>query len=331
MSEKHSLESQREVLRGLDARVEENLTFLAPIDKAWQPSDFLPDFAAEDWRAQLEQLRGPAAGLPDDLLVVLVADMVTEEALPNYAVSLNLLAEDTSGTDDRAWAKWLRGWTSEENRHGDLLNAYLRLTGRVDMHAVERTVHHLINNGFNPRAYPDLYGGLVYTAFQERATKVSHGNVGRLAAMQGDAALGKICQRIAGDEARHEAFYTTMMRRVLDQDPDGGLITIGTLFRRVIAMPGRLMTDGRNNNLFEHFAIVAQRLGVYTADDYARIVEHLVGAWDVANRQVSGKAARMQEYLCGYAERCRVVAAQAAEEIAKQPPVPFSWIFDRQV
>src|SRR5437868_13676412 len=132
---------------------------------------------AADWREKLEAFRAPAEQLSDEVLVVLVADMVTEEALPSYAVSLNLIAEDTSGTSEEPWAVWLRGWTAEENRHGDLLNAFLRLTGRVDMRAIEITVHHLVKYGFNPRAYPDLYGGLVYTSFQERATKVSHSNV----------------------------------------------------------------------------------------------------------------------------------------------------------
>src|SRR5439155_17103160 len=206
--------------------------------------DYLPDLSAEDWLAQLQNFREPARQLDDELLVVLVADMVTEEALPSYSVALNLLANDPTGTSDEPWARWLRGWTAEENRHGDLLNAYLRLTGRVDMRAVEVTVHHLLNNGFNARAYPDLYGGLVYTAFQERATKISHANVGKLAGGEGDAALAKICQRIAGDEARHEAFYTKAMGKVMDEDPEGGMISIGSMLRRVIAMPGRLMFAG---------------------------------------------------------------------------------------
>jgi acyl-[acyl-carrier-protein] desaturase len=323
--------TQREVLRGLEAAVGENLTFLAPVDKAWQPTDYLPNLAAEDWREQMERFRGPARDLSDPILVVLVADMITEEALPSYAVALNNLAEDPTGTSDRPWAKWLRGWTSEENRHGDLLNAYLRLTGRVDMRAVEVTVHHLINNGFNARVHPDLYGGLVYTAFQERATKISHANVGRLAATGGDAALAKVCQRVAGDEARHEAFYTTMMGRVYDQDPEGALIVTMSLLRRVIAMPGRLMYDGKDPDLFDHFAAVAQRLGVYTVTDYATIVEHLVKTWRVADRSASCKAARAQEFLCKHAERCHAMAARVAEQAAKQPPVSFSWIFDREV
>ena len=51
-----------------------------------------------------------------------------------------LNAENFTGTDPSPWSRWLRGWTSEENRHGDLLNAYLRLTGRVDMRSIELTV-----------------------------------------------------------------------------------------------------------------------------------------------------------------------------------------------
>ncbi len=43
-----------------------------------------------------------------------------------------------------------------------------------------------------------------YTSFQERATKVSHGNTGRNAVKHGDEHLGEICAMIASDEARHE-------------------------------------------------------------------------------------------------------------------------------
>src|SRR5438105_2128653 len=261
---------------------------------------------------RLQAFREPAQQLNDEILVVLVADMITEEALPSYSISLNLLARDPTGTSADPWAKWMRGWTAEENRHGDLLNAYLRLTGRVDMRAIEVTIHHLLNNGFNARAYPDLYGGLVYTAFQERATKISHASVGKLAAASGDDALGKICLKIAGDEARHEAFYTTVMGKVMQQDPEGGMNTMHSMFRRVIAMPGRLMNDGKDPDLFDHFATVAQRIGVYTVEDYASIVEHLVKTWDVAHRAVSGKAARAQEFLCKHAEKCRSMAGQAA-------------------
>ena len=72
--------------------VGENLNYLAPIDRIWQPTDYLPDFAAENWQQQLTDYRAPAQGLSDEVLVVLVGDMVTEEALPSYAIALNLIA-----------------------------------------------------------------------------------------------------------------------------------------------------------------------------------------------------------------------------------------------
>jgi len=320
---------QRELLQSLTCFVRDNLSLLTPVDKAWQPSDYLPDLAAPDWKEQLCAFRAPTEQLSDEVLVTLVGDMITEEALPSYSVSLNTIAQDFDGASPDPWARWLRGWTSEENRHGDLLNAFLRLTGRVDMRAVEVTIHHLIDRGFDSRAYPDQYGGLVYTAFQERATKISHNNVGSLAAAAGDERLNGICRRIAGDEARHEAFYTRAMSAVLDEDPAGGVIACGTMLRKVIAMPGRLMFDGKDPNLFDHFSIVAQRLGVYTVKDYADIVRHLVEAWAIARRSVTGKAARAQEFLCRHAERVESQVEQMVARLAAEPRVPFSWIHDR--
>lgn len=318
------------MLAGLEDTVKDQLKLLLPVQNAWQPTDYLPDLTQPDWPDQLADFREPAQELSDDVLVVLVGDMVTEEALPSYSVSLNYIVQDNKGTSPQPWARWLRGWTAEENRHGDLLNAFLRLTGRVDMRAVELTVHHLLNNGFDSKINDDLYGGLVYTSFQERATKISHNNVGHLAAKEHNTALAGICKRIAGDEARHEKFYTRMMHAVLQQDPEGGIISVGTMLRRVISMPGKLMYDGKDPDLFDHFSVVAQRLGVYTVNDYAGIVRHLVKTWGIADYQVTGKAARVQDYLCKHAERIERHTDQVRERVEAEPRVPFSWIYDRK-
>ena len=325
------VEPQFELLRGLSAFVGQHLNLLTAPSDAWQPSDYLPDFTAEDWRDRLERFRGPALELSDELLVVLVGDMVTEEALPNYAVSLNLLADDQVGTSPDPWARWLRGWTAEENRHGDLLNGYLRLTGRVDMRAVEVTVHNLIANGFNPKTHPNPYAGLIYTSFQERATKISHMNVGQLAQRNGDTHLGKICKRIAGDEARHETFYTRIMSEVMERDPERGVLVFGDVLRRIISMPGRLMDDGKDPDLFDHFAAVAQRAKVYTIYDYAGIIRHLVAAWKVPTLALSAKAAAAQEFVCKQADRLESLAEMVTDEVAKQEPAKFGWIHGRRV
>lgn len=324
-----SLHAHFEAIRTVAPLVERHLRVLAPIASAWQPTDYLPDFASDGWPDALVALRRQACTLPDDLLVVLVGDMVTEEALPSYAMALNRIARDGEGTSPDPWARWLRGWTAEENRHGDLLNAYLRLGGRVDMRAIERTVQRLLVNGFNPQTGLDPYHLLVYTSFQERATRISHGNVGRLAEQAGDAALGRICRVIAGDEARHETFYTRMMAHVLDLDPAGGILAFAGMLDRQIAMPGRWMAGPGEPDLFDDFAAVAQRTGVYTAYDYAAIVDHLVSTWNIAGRSVSGDAARAQERLCRATARYTRLADRIAAALRRRTAVSFAWIHER--
>lgn len=277
-----------------------------------------------------------AKEIPDELLVVLIGDMVTEEALPTYQTLLNTFegCDDPTGTSESAWARWSRGWTSEENRHGDLLNKYLYLTGRCDMRSIEVTIQHLITNGFNPKARKDPYRGFVYTSFQERATKISHGNVGKLARTCGEKNLSKICAQIAGDEGRHEKAYQLFSEEILKRDPDGFMHVFGDMMRGQISMPAEQMTDGIDADLYENFSGVAQRTGVYTAIDYADIIEHLVKRWDLDNIEgLSSAAEKEREYICRLPERYRKLAERSMNKKKKSGEVDelksFGWLYGR--
>ena len=68
-----------EVIRAVESHVEGQLAILRSPSTAWQPADYLPDFSGEGWQEQLAALRRGASTLPDDVLVVLVGDMVTED------------------------------------------------------------------------------------------------------------------------------------------------------------------------------------------------------------------------------------------------------------
>lgn len=286
----------------------------------------------------MKELREMSAGLSDEVLVVLIGDLITEEALPTYQTLLNTFegCDDPTGTTDTPWAKWSRGWTSEENRHGDLLNKYLYLTGRTDMRSIEVTIQHLITSGFNPGARKDPYRGFVYTSFQERATKVSHANVGKLARKEGDTKLTKICNMIAGDEGRHEKAYQLFSEEILKRDPEDFLKVFGDMMRGQITMPAENMSDGKNPNLYNDFADVAQRIGVYTAIDYADIIEHLVDRWGLRDLEgISGEAEKEREYLCKLPERYRKLAERSMNKKKKAGDEPakkeFAWLHGRAV
>jgi acyl-[acyl-carrier-protein] desaturase len=306
-------------------------------DNAWQPQDYLPDLSLDSWVDDVKELREMAAGIPDDVMVVLVGDMVTEEALPTYQTLLNTFegCDDPTGTSDSAWARWSRGWTSEENRHGDLLNKYLYLTGKCDMRSIEVTIQHLITSGFNPKARKDPYRGFLYTSFQERATRVSHGNVGALARTHGDKNLQRICAKIAGDEGRHEKAYQMFVEEILKRDADGVILEFGDLMREQIVMPAELMTDGNDKDLYRNFSTVAQRLGVYTALDYADIIRHLVDHWKLGDLTgLSAEAEAERDYICKLPERYRKLAERAMNKKKKATEddyvaQSFSWIHGR--
>ena len=325
---------RREVISSMEGYVQDQLQLLKPVDDSWQPDDFLPDMSTEDWEDNIREFRTRAEALPDDVLVVLVGDMVTEEALPTYQTLINTFegTGDATGTDESAWAQWSRGWTAEENRHGDLLNKYLYLSGRVDMRSVETTIQYLIRNGFNPQAAQDPYKGFVYTSFQERATKISHSNVGRLAVRAGDAHLKTICGLVAGDEARHEKAYTNFMRKIFELDPVGAVLAFRDLMKHQVVMPAHLMTDGQDPDLFAHFSVVAQRLGVYTATHYAEIIEHLVRQWNLESiGGLEGEAAEAQEYLCRLGPRYARLAERNQRRQIQTRPCEFSWIYNRAI
>ncbi len=318
----------------MDEFVLQQLVFLKPVADSWQPQDLLPDMASADWHEKLEALRERSNALSDEALVVLVGNLVTEEALPSYQTWLNRINEirDHTGADDSAWARWTRGWTAEENRHGDVLNKYLYLSGRVNMQAVEVTIQHLISNGFDLKSGNDPYQSLVYAAFQERATKISHANTGRLAEKCGDSFLGHICSVIAGDEARHEEAYKRFFGEVIRLDASRAVTAFALMMRQKIAMPARLMSDGTDRDVFTQFAMIAQKSHIYTTHDYADVIAHLVDYWKIGSiRGLTDEAADSQDYLCGLAGYYLKKAARIEEVLQNLPEEPFLWIFDRSV
>lgn len=155
----HSMSPQKiEIFKSLEGWAEQNiLVHLKPVEKCWQPQDFLPDPSTDGFEEQVRELRARAKELPDDYFVVLVGDMITEEALPTYQTMLNTLdgVRDETGASPTSWAVWTRAWTAEENRHGDLLNKYLYLCGRVDMRQIEKTIQYLIGSGM-VRSYTSI-------------------------------------------------------------------------------------------------------------------------------------------------------------------------------
>jgi acyl-[acyl-carrier-protein] desaturase len=335
MIKKHSLPHHgKEVINSMHHWAKLNLlSHLKPVHKCWQPSDYLPDASSKYFVDAVQELQKKSKNLPSEYLVTLVGNTVTEEAVPTYMNMLNLNDEirDETGVEDHPWAIWTRSWTAEENRHGDVLNKYLYLTGRVNMRQVDASIQNLIKNGMNSRMENNPYMCFVYTSFQERATKISHSNIASKAKMFGDDMLYKICTSIAHDEARHEVAYTEIVDELFKLDPDGTMVSFANMMRNGIVMPSYLVSDDiheeKNNGrtLFADYASVAEESGIYTTRDYADILEFLIKRWNIENIHViSHDACISREYLINHLNRIRKLDENKKKKFKKN--LVFSWI-----
>jgi acyl-[acyl-carrier-protein] desaturase len=303
------IEVMRHVGKEIDAL---SLEFLNPIASNWQPSDFLPDSGSEQFYEELRELQDACRELPYDYLAVLVGDCITEEALPTYTSWLMLVEGIASGAEkDSGWSKWVRWWSAEENRHGDLLNKYLYLSGRINMREMETSTQWLIADGFDIGTDADPYRNFIYTSFQELATNISHRRTATLAKKFGNNHLSKICGKIASDEMRHAKAYKTFISKFFEADPSGVMLAFEDMMRKKIVMPAHFLreTGGKIGEVFSHFSDSAQRLGVYTTVDYIQILESLLQEWKIDKiADLSAQAERARDYLLALPARLYRIA-----------------------
>lgn len=298
------LEVMQLLEKNIDSFVE---NYLIPIENIWQPSDLLPDSQNENFFEEVKELREIAKDLPYDFWVVLIGDTITEEALPTYESWL-MDVEGVNQVDNggNGWSKWVRNWTGEENRHGDLLNKYLYLSGRINMREVEITTQHLISDGFDIGTDRDPYKNFVYTSFQELATYVSHNRVSQIAKQYGDKKLSKMCKLIAGDEMRHHHAYSEFVNRIFQVDPSEMMLAFQYMMKQKIVMPAHFLRESgqKIGEAFEQFSDSAQRIGVYTAHDYVDILRKLIEKWEIDKiNGLTSEAEKARDFLMKLPDR----------------------------
>lgn len=326
--ERNAKENVRlEVMQFIDKDVDEYVDkFLISPEKIWQPTDFLPDSSTENFYEEIRELRELSKDLPYDFWITLIGDTITEEALPTYESWIM----EIEGVDNEArngWSKWFRAWTAEENRHGDVLNKFMYLSGRINMREVEISTQYLISDGFDIGTSRDPYKNFVYTSFQELATYISHNRVSEIAKSYGAKKLARMCKIIAGDEMRHHLAYTEFVKRIFEIDPSEMMLAFEHMLKLKIVMPAHFLRESGEEigKAFEIFSDSAQRLGVYTSFDYVDIIRKLIGIWEidkVANLNAEGEKAR--DYIMNLPDRLDRIAQRII--IPKESP-RLKWVY----
>lgn len=299
--------------------------YLIPVEENWQPSDLLPDSSSDSFFDEVEELQALAKEMDYDLFAVLIGDTITEEALPTYEAWL-MSVEGVDQEGNNGWSQWVRAWTAEENRHGDLLNKYLYLSGRVNMREMEVSTQHLIKDGFDIGTGHDPYKNFIYTSFQEIATNVSHRRVASLVKKTGNTKLAKMCGIIAADEARHARAYKEFVRLIFELDPSEMMLAFEDMMRKKIVMPAHFIkeTGGVIGELFKHFSDAAQRKMVYTSQDYIDIMQSLLNDWNIDKiTGLTDAAEKGRDYLMALPARLERISQRI---VVPEKQYEFKWV-----
>lgn len=317
---------RREVMLNIGESMDELLEkYLIAPDKNWQPTDLLPDSTDASFLEEIKELQELAMEIDYDLFAVLIGDTITEEALPTYESWL-MGVEGVEQGDKKGWSQWVRAWTAEENRHGDVLNRYLYLSGRVNMKELEISTQYLISDGFDIHTATDPYKNFIYTSFQEMATNVSHRRVASLVKSQGNSKLAKLCAFVAADEARHANAYKEFVRRIFELDPSEMMLAFEYMMKKKIAMPAHFLRESgeKMGELFTHFSDAAQRVKVYTSHDYIDIFNALLKEWDIEKiTGLNDKAEKARDYVMAMPNRLQRVTERI---VIPQKQYEFKWL-----
>ncbi len=231
----------------------------------WFPSEHLPcsHNMTSSQEEELHDFKQQCQQLPDSMRVAMVLNLLTEEGLPSYH---RLLHEAFGENSD--WCVWANQWTAEEDRHGNILRDIIRDTRLVDFTAVEKMQFDFVADGFAPDWSGDAYATIAYTSFQERATQISHRNLGKIIRPHAPR-LTKVFACIAGDESRHYKFYASMLKTLVDVDVKGAL-------ESMLRVLGSFKMPGHNIAGFSEMSLVEHSLNIFGPKEFSEAINDVI-------------------------------------------------------
>lgn len=258
--------------------------------RQWHPGELI-DFSDDEQLHGLRQLRQRARGLTPAIKVAVMLNLLTEEGLPHF----HRIISEHVGTLE-VWERWTGLWTAEEDRHGNVMRDYCRDAALFEPAALDRLQFDYLNSGFDPEWAGSPYRLLAYTSLQERATQMAHANTARLAGAE-EPLLQRVLAHLAGDEARHCAFYRDAFALALAADPDNALMELLAVAPK-LAMPGGSIPG------YLMMAEVERQAGIFGPREYAALVAESLTHWGIGDREpLGGEARRARDQLMALPQR----------------------------
>ncbi len=224
--------------------------------------------------SDLEQEKGlnPRSVLAAAFLV----NLLTEDNLPYYSMENDKIASLLE-----IFAAWLREWIAEEDGHGVIMRDYALLTaligdspGLITHTEYQQGRVSQLRSGMGIRLTTLAQAG-AYLTTQELATYYAHLNLGYLLDKPGKSMM----RRISGQEYNHYEFYSSLVKGLLELDPDRTMIAIRDQFRD-FQMPGAIGIPNFKD-LSKEIAIA----GIFDPATITLIKSRLIKEWDLEDRK----------------------------------------------
>jgi acyl-[acyl-carrier-protein] desaturase len=135
-----------------------------------------------------------------------------------------------------------------------------------------------------------------------------------------------MCKIIAGDEMRHHNAYSEFVRSIFEVDPSQMMIAFSDMMKKKIVMPAHLLRESGQSigTAFEDFSWSAQRIGVYTSQDYIDIMQRLIERWEIDKIiDLTDEAERARDFVMKLPARMQRISERLVipEEIFE-----FKWV-----
>jgi acyl-[acyl-carrier-protein] desaturase len=202
--------------------------------------------------------------------------------LPDY---LSKLIPQVRAVRGRAW--FLANWGYEESKHSMVLEDWLLKSGM----RTEEKIADMHGEVFSHEwelPYDNARGMLIYTVFQELATKLHYTRLCEIVRREGGCpALEKTLSLVAVDEAAHADFFRRLTAVYLEYDREGTLEQM----RRVVnsfQMPSvHMLTDGMQR------ANEVKDLNIFTDEIFLQqVFEPVIAKLGVSRRELRRKTRR---------------------------------------
>jgi acyl-[acyl-carrier-protein] desaturase len=163
---------------------------------------------------------------PDPLVTkVMEAYMAVELYLPDYTSKILHLIRKSRG---RAWFQ--ANWGYEESKHSLALEMWLVKSGARTDEDIRNFEEEILSREWM-LPYETPLAMIVYTVFQEYATKLNYQGLRKAAEECKDPALDKVLALLARDEVGHFEFFKNGVLIHMDQDRDKVIETVNHVIK----------------------------------------------------------------------------------------------------